>query len=106
VRIFFYLPISYAHNFFCKCRVMYITYSIRASYTHNLYIKNLLKKYKNEKKRGVCWPGGTVAWSDRAPNWFCGLVLGLSSPIGTNDERQGSSLGVSKILNRLLCEHF
>jgi hypothetical protein len=50
VRIFFYLPISYAHNFFCKCRVMYITYSIRASYTHNLYIKNLLKKYKNEKK--------------------------------------------------------
>jgi hypothetical protein len=29
---------------------MCITYSIRGNYTHNLCIKNLLKKYKNEKK--------------------------------------------------------
>jgi hypothetical protein len=50
VRIFFYLMINCAYNFFCKCRVMCITYSIKTSYTHNLCIKRFVKKYKNEKK--------------------------------------------------------
>jgi hypothetical protein len=39
LSVFFYLTISCAHNYFCKRRVMCITYSIRTSCAHNFCIR-------------------------------------------------------------------